>query len=225
MKIFRRLFRLALYLFIAAVALVVAGILLLNTFAKEALVSRLRATTGLDPRIGQIDIGLLSPTIDVENFKLYNTAAFGGGIFVDMPELHLEYDASAIRSGQLHFKLVRLDLEEFSLIQDKAGHMNVQGLEKKGQARAAEKKAPGKTLVFTGIDTLNLTLGKFRLSNLANGKAQELDFGIKNQIAHNVKNQNDVPGLNILFAAAGGTLASTNATIDLSALLQGLTAR
>ena len=111
----RRLFRWALYLFIVLAVLVVAGILLLNTIVKQVVESRLRSSTGMDVRIGQIDVGLLSPTLTIENLKIYNTADFGGSVFLDMPELHMEYDPHAIRAGQFHFKLVRLDLAEVFL--------------------------------------------------------------------------------------------------------------
>ena len=52
----KRLFKWALYLFIILVVLLVAGILLLDTIAKEYLQSRLRAETGMDVKIGKVDI-------------------------------------------------------------------------------------------------------------------------------------------------------------------------
>jgi uncharacterized protein involved in outer membrane biogenesis len=219
--IIRRLIRWTLYLFIVAVVLVVAVILLLNTIVKQMLESRIRTGTGLDPKVGNVDIGLLSPTITIENLKLYNTADFGGGVFLDMPELHVEYDLAAMRSGRLHFKLVRLNLTELSLVQDKNGRMNVQGLQKKGREKSSQPKSSGSRLQFTGIDTLNLTLGKIHESNLATGRADEIDFNMKGQIAHNVKTEQDIPGLGFLLAARGNTLSATN-NLDLGALLQGL---
>lgn len=222
----RRLFRWALYLFIVVVVLVVAAVLLLNTFVKQFMESRLRAETGMDVKIGQVDVGLLSPTITIENFKLYNTADFGGSIFIDMPELHLEYDPLAFRTGKLHFKLVRLDLEEIALVQDKKGRLNVQDLQKKsrGASSPGEKKSSAEDIKFTGIDTLNLTLGKFRLSNLGSGREEELEFGITNQISHNVKSEADLAALNMLMATrALMAPSSTNSPLDLAALLKTLT--
>jgi uncharacterized protein involved in outer membrane biogenesis len=226
MKIMRWLFRWVLYLFVVLVVLAVAGVLLLNTIVKQVVESRLRASTGMDTRIGLIDVGLLSPTLTIENFKLYNTADFGGSVFIDMPELHLEYDPVAIGSGKLHFKLVRLDLAEIAVVQDKKGRLNVQDLQKKNRAAAsAGTKSSATDLKFTGIDTFNLTLGKFRLSNLASGREEEIEFGIKNQISHNVRSEADLGGLNLLLAnRALSVSSSTNPTLDLPALLQSLTA-
>jgi uncharacterized protein involved in outer membrane biogenesis len=214
-----RLIRWALRLFILLVILVVAAILLLNTAVKQLLESRLRTATGMDAEIGSVDVGLLSPTMTIDNFKLYNTADFGGSIFIDMPELHIEYDPFALRSRVLHFTLVRLNLAEISLIQDKKGRLNVQGLENSSQA-ASKGNSPSQ-LQFTGIDTFNLTLGKFRMSNLANGREQEIDFGIKNQILHNVKSQSDLAAINLMMAARGAmTSRSTNGVLDVSSLLR-----
>ena len=222
----RRLIRLALYLFVVLVVLVVAAVLLLNTIVKQVVQSRMRARTGMDARIGQVDVGLLSPTITIENFKLYNTADFGGSVFIDMPELHLEYDPLAVRSGKLHFKLVRLDLAEIALVQDKKGRLNVRDLENRSRAASGGKKSSADDFKFTGIDTLNLTLGKFRLSNLASGREEEIQFGIKNQISHNVKTEADLSGLSLFLAARAAMVGpTTNSPLDLPALLQSLTAR
>jgi len=221
----RRLIRSALYLFVVLVVLVVAAVLLLNTIVKQVIESRLRARTGMDASIGQVDVGLLSPTITIENFKLYNTADFGGSVFIDMPELHLEYDPRAVRSGKLHFRLVRLDLAEVALVQDKKGRLNVLDLENKSREASRGKKSSAVDFKFTGIDTLNLTLGKFRLSNLASGREEEIQFGIKNQISRNVKSGADLAGLNLLLAArAASASLSTSPTLDLPAILKSLTA-
>ena len=70
---------------------------------------------------------------------------------------------------------------------------------------------------------MNLTLGKFRLSNLASGREQVIDFGIKNQISHNVKSDADLAGLSLLLAARTVAVSSsTNTILNLPALLQGL---
>jgi uncharacterized protein involved in outer membrane biogenesis len=219
----RRLFRLALYLFIVVVVLGVAAVLLRNTIAKETIESRLRTNTGMDVRIGLVDIGLLSPTVTFENVKLYNTPEFGGGIFIDMPELHMEYDPRAMRSGALHFKLVRLDLAEVAVVQDKKGRVNMKELNKKNREASHEKKSSGNDWKFTGIDTLNLTLGKFRLSNLASGRQEEVEFGIKNQITTNVTSETNLTALNVLlFTHAASASSAPNPTIDISSLLQSL---
>jgi len=218
----RRLIRWALYLFVVVVVLFVAGVLLLNTVVKQVMISRLRANTGMDVRVGDVDIGLLSPTVTIEHVKIYNTSEFGGTVFIDMPELHVEYDPWAIRSRKLHFRLVRLDLAELNLIQDKNGKSNVQDLNQKnrppGQGRSASDD-----FKFTGIDTLNLTLGKFRRTDMSSGRGQEIEFGIRDQITHNIKSEADLANLNGLSAIRSHNSSSNAPPFDLAMLLKNLT--
>jgi uncharacterized protein involved in outer membrane biogenesis len=211
-------------LFVLLIVIAVAGILLLNTVVKQVVEQRLRQQTGMEAKIGQMDVGLLTPTISIENLKLYNTAEFGGSLFLDMPELHVEYDPFAIRRGELHFKLVRLNLASISLIQDKKGRMNIQALERNATKHHDRRKDAAADVKFTGIDTLNLTLGKFHMSNEASGREEDIDFAVKGQITHNIKSEGDLAGLNMLLALrAHANSTSTNSIVDLSALLGGLT--
>src|SRR5712671_3808479 len=124
----RRLFRWALYLFIIFVVLVVAAVLLFDTMVRSFAEHNLRSQTGMDVKIGRFSVGFFSPTVTVENLKLYNTAEFGGGEFIDLPELHLVYDRAAFRTGKLHLNLVRLNLAEIHLVENKEGRRNFDAL-------------------------------------------------------------------------------------------------
>lgn len=212
----RRLFRWALYLFIIFVVLVVAGILLLDTIAREIAQNRIRAETGMGVKIGKLSIGLLSPTITIENLKMYNTPEFGGSQCLDIPELHVEYDVQAARAGKLHLRLVRFNMAEVDILQDKKGHTNFDQLQKRNPAALAGKPPanpkPGATssrapYQFTGIDTLNLTLQKAHFATIeAPRREQNINFGIKNQIFHNIKNEGDLMGLAAVISLRMGML-------------------
>jgi uncharacterized protein involved in outer membrane biogenesis len=221
--VIRRLFRWALYLFIILVVLVVAGVLLLDTIAREVVENRIRAETSMGVKIGKFRIGLLNPTVTIENFKLYNTAAFGGSQCLDIPELHIEYDVQAARAGKLHLKLVRFYMAEVDVIQDKKGHTNFDQLQKRnGAVLAARPSTNGRpssvrgTMPFTGIDTLNLTLQKARLTNVeAPRQERVIDFGIKNQVFHNIKSQDDLMGVAAIISLRMGALSSgSGASVD-----------
>jgi uncharacterized protein involved in outer membrane biogenesis len=220
----RRLIRWAVYLIILLIVVAVAAILSLDRIVKEVMESRLRHETGMETEIGQVEVGLLSPMITIKNLRLYNTPEFGGSIFVDMPELHLEYDPFAFRSNELHFKLVRLNLEEVSIIQDKKGRMNFQEMAKRAAEASARRKHSHQHIHFTGIDTLNLTLGRLRIANLATGREEDPPLGVRNEIIRNVKSEADLAGLTFLMAARGGAFSSpTNSGIDLTGLMKSLT--
>jgi uncharacterized protein involved in outer membrane biogenesis len=219
----RRLIRWAFYLLILAIVLVVAGVLLLDTIAKEVLESRIRAETGMDVKIGRLTIGLMTPTVTIEDLRLYNTAEFGGSPFINMPELHMEYDPDAIRSGKLHFKLVRLNLAEVVIVQDKKGHMNIQSVQQIGPKAKREVKTQVGSFEFTGIDTLNLTIKKCRITILDSpSREEDVNFGINNQVFHNIKSEADLTGVGILLAARTGMLSSGGSDAGTQGLLKQL---
>jgi hypothetical protein len=227
-RLVRFFLRVLLYLFIAVVVLVVAAILLLDTVMREVFISRVHKATGMEAKVSAVHMGLVSPTITIEGLKLYNTPEFGGALCLDMPELHMEYDRPSARLGNLHFRLVRLDVADLTAVQDKKGRMNFAALKDK-EKKPSKGKEPaggislGEGITFTGIDTLNISLGKFHMSNLANGKSEEINFGIKNQIVHNVKSEADLTGFGLLLALRGGSSVGKSG-FDLTPLLKALTA-
>jgi uncharacterized protein involved in outer membrane biogenesis len=166
---FRWVLRLALGLLLLAVVCGAAILLLRDTLARNMLVSRLRSATGREVSISAVHVGLLSPTVSIEGFKLYNTADFGGGLCLDMPELHIEYDRSALRARKLHLTLMRLNLAELSEVVDKNGRKNfgpAPEKKKDNKDSTKPKDRPGQWK-FIGIDVMNATLGTFHISNLA----------------------------------------------------------
>ena len=64
-------------LFLAAVALVVVAVIVLllsyNSILRAVMERQIRAQTGMDAEIGKLKLALFSPTVEIQNFKLYNT--------------------------------------------------------------------------------------------------------------------------------------------------------
>jgi uncharacterized protein involved in outer membrane biogenesis len=212
----RRLFRLVLYLLIVAVVLAVAAVLLKDTIVKEIMQRRIRQATGMDARIGQVDVSLLSPTVTIDDLKLYNPAEFGGSLCLSMPELHMEYDPNAARSGKVRLSLMRLNVEEIDVVQNKKGRINFEAVEQKatqGGSGASHQEA-----VFSGIDTLNLTLGTLRWTSMATGRQRVYQIGIKDQVFHGIKSEADLAALVALASA-------TNSTWNFSDLMGALLGR
>ncbi len=217
-RLFRWAFRIVLGLMILGVVGLVAAILLADTIAKEVLVNRLRSRTGLEAKISAVHIGLLSPTLSVEGLKLYNRPEFGGSVCLDMPELHLEYSPSALRSGQFHLTLLRLELAEVSMVVDKSGRNNFERPKQNRTATSPHKKPSSKTK-FTGIDVLNFTLDKLLISNLATGHKEEIDFPVKNQITRDVKPNANLASLGLTMFSRGKPTSKGDADMDLSELV------
>ena len=206
-RMIRRVIRWGFYLLILALVLIVALVLCIDTLVRSVAESRIRSQTGLDVKIGKFAVGLSSPMITIEDFKLFNTAEFGGGEFVQMPELHLEYDRTALRAGHLHLKLVRLNLSEINVIENKDGVTNVDDL-KKRQGTTSSGGSTNQTqsrFIFDGIDTLNLSIGKARFTSAKRpSQNRDVPFGIKNQIFTNVKTERDLETVAATIALKAG---------------------
>src|ERR1700689_1980628 len=152
--IFKWLFR----LFVLAVVLVVIFFLSLNSILRVLIEHNIRAQTGMDAEIGKFSVGLVSPTAEIQNFKIYNPPDFGGTPFLDIPEIHVEYDRAALAEGKIHVTLLRFNLGELDIVKNQAGQTNIFSLSlsvppKKsggGNVAANFKKQTGYD--FKGID-------------------------------------------------------------------------
>ena len=122
----KRIFKWLLRLFIAAVALVLVAVIVLllnyNSILRVAMEHQIRAQTGMDVEIGSLNIGLVSPTVEIQNLKIHNSPDFGGTPFLDIPEIHVEYDrAAALWRHEIHIKLLRFNLGELDIVKNQAG--------------------------------------------------------------------------------------------------------
>lgn len=183
--------RWAFRLLILVIVLIVAGLLLKDTIAKSIAENRIRAETGLEAKIGKLEIGLFNPTLSIEDLKLYNNADFGGSPLLDVAELHVEYDRDALANQKVHLKLLRLNLSEIYVVRNKAGKSNL-GLAKLNLWPEGQGKTDDKALKFAGIDTLNLTLGKVKQTTLdQTDKPVEFNLGINNAVVTGLATRKD----------------------------------
>jgi uncharacterized protein involved in outer membrane biogenesis len=198
--VFRWAFRLVLLLIVFIVALVLLKDVLLRSIAEH----QLRAQTGLDAKIDRLQSRLWPATLTLENLKLYNTAEFGGSPLADVPELHVECEPGGLARGRLHFKLVRLRLNEINIVESKDGRTNIATFVRELQSSSSASRGgrSGGLFDFGGIDVLNLTLAKIRYSNLKQpAKGVDVQVGLKNEILTGIKTLPELSDLimNILF--------------------------
>jgi hypothetical protein len=205
--IFKWLFR----LFLLAVVSIVILLLSLNSILRVWAEHRIRAQTGMDAEIGRFSLGLTEPTVTIQNFKLYNPPDFGGTPFLDIPEIHIEYDRAALARHELHLTLVRFNLGELDIVKNEAGRTNIFSLgvtlpsKKSGGANGAAdfKKQTG--FEFKSIDVLNVSVGTMKFIDLKDQRLNRTQkIGLENCVMNNVKSQTDLVGLAALVALRGG---------------------
>jgi uncharacterized protein involved in outer membrane biogenesis len=204
----KRIFKWLLRLFLLAVVLAVIFFLSLDSILRVVVEHNIRAQTGMDAEIGKFSLGLLEPTITIKDLKLFNPPGFGGTPFLDIPEIHAEYDRVALAKSELHVTLLRFNLGELDIVKNQAGQTNIFSLatlpsvKKTGGAKSFTKQTG---LEFTGIDVLNVSVGKAQFIDLANKKNnREQVIGIENCVMKDVKTQTDLAGLGLLIGLRSG---------------------
>jgi uncharacterized protein involved in outer membrane biogenesis len=212
----KRIFKWLLRLFIAAVVLVVVAITVLllsyNSILRVTMERQIHAQTGMDAEIGSLNVALTSPTVEIQNLKIHNSPDFGGTPFLDIPEIHVEYDRAALARREIHLTLLRFNLGELDIVKNQAGQTNIflPGIKPPAQKSggggspfANFKKQSG--CDFTGIDMLNVSIGKLKYIDLKNPQNnREQTIGIDELVIPNVKSTTDLLGLAADIALRSG---------------------
>ena len=195
------------------VLLAAVFLLSLDPILKAIAENRIRAQTGMDAEIGKFHFGILEPVVTIRDFKIFNPPAFGGTPFLNIPEIHVEYDRDALAKNQIHLTLVRFNLGELDIVKNEAGQTNIfslgvtlpkPGAKESGGAGLKEfKQRTG--LDFAGVDALNVSVGTAKFIDLKDPRNnREQKIGIDNLVMKNVKSRADLAGLAVLVALRSG---------------------
>jgi uncharacterized protein involved in outer membrane biogenesis len=221
----KRLFKWLLRLFLLAVALVVILLLSLDTLLRLYLEHQIHARTGMEARIGKFSLGLVRPTVTIQDFKLFNPPDFGGAPFLDIREIHAEYDRPALARQQLHLALLRFNLGELDVVKNEAGKTNLFSLAgslsvKRTGAKTKSDFTRQTGFEFTGIDVLNVSIGTLKFVDLKDQRQnREQKIGIENCVVKNVSQPTDLTGLALLVAIRGGDFFGSLFDAPLPAIL------
>ena len=208
-------------LVLLVVVLAVVFLLSLDTVVRVVAEHHIRAQTGMDVEIGKFYLGLLEPVVTIKDLKIHNPPSFGGTPFLNIPEIHVEYDRAALAKNQIHLTLLRFNLGELVLVRNEKGKINLSEMGITNQILAIAKAIPSKTPVqssdvskvlkqrtgldFTSIEALNVSIGTLRYIDLKEARnTREQKIGIDNFVMKNVKTPSDLAGLAVLFALRSG---------------------
>ena len=199
----------ALRLFLAVVALIVLLLLSKDTILRLIIENRIRARTGMEVKIGKYSSGIFSPVMTIENLRLYNTPEFGGTLFLEIPEIHFKLDTAALAHREIHVTLARFNVSELNVVHNEAGQTNLYSIVDSIHRRNPRRKHGEKwfgNFEFTGIDVLNITLGKGRLIDLKDNRNNcETVIDLRDQVFKNVNTDEDLhTALILLYLRSGG---------------------
>jgi len=164
------------------ITLLVVGLLSFDWIVKRTIQSRVNASGVAEVEIGSLNIGLLRPHLEVRNLNVFGQSQFGGVQILDLPELRVEYDRDAFKAQELKLRLLRIRLNELTLVDGFAGgdtnmFQRLQGYselivaytnrlsEVTNRLDLASAQRIGNA-TFTGLDRLELTVGRVRFLDM-----------------------------------------------------------
>lgn len=159
---------------VAVIAVLVIG---RNFFVKAAVEAGVKAVTGLSLEMSKLDIGLFKTTLEIKGLKLYNPEGFKDKLMADLPEIYVDYDLKKIVQGKVHLPEVRLNLQQFTVVKNGQGVLNLDSLavvQQKKEGAAPAKPAESKPAAMPDIqvDLLRLDIGKVVYKDYSAGRSE-----------------------------------------------------
>nr|MBU1327627.1 hypothetical protein [Candidatus Omnitrophota bacterium] len=145
------------------VAISLTGITIFkNLIIKSVVTTVASRITGAPVHMDRFQLNILSSTIHISGFKMYNPSGFPEGILVSCPEIKVIYDRTTLFKQKRHFLLVEIKLKEMGLTKNKEGKLNVDSL------KIAQESKPSSSIPMQ-IDLLTLSIGKIIYKDYAMG--------------------------------------------------------
>ncbi len=184
----RHWIRIVIALGLVGVAVGIGLVLSRNWLGRLALETVIQRRTGWETSVGAVTLGLGDGSLRIQELRIRNPANFGGGLFLDLPELYLAYDAQAAATNALRFREVRLNLAELQVVVDARGRTNVAELQSAlGALDSTSTNARVGSVQFAGIDTLILTVGRVVFRDLRPGGGTRIfSAGLKHETLRQV---------------------------------------
>ena len=138
---------------------------------------------------------------------------------LDAPEIYVDYNLPAIFKGKVHLQDMRINVEEFAVIRNEAGELNLDSLkvveaQKEGKKPGEKGKAPD-----VRIDNLELKIGKVIYKDYS-GKGVPIEKEYNVNISERYKNIDNPYSLVALIVvkALARTAIANLAKFDLTGL-------
>ena len=135
-----------------------------NIIVKNIAISAVKKTTGLDMKVGRLDIGIFAPVVSLRDVVIGNPQSYADPTMVSLPELTVQYDLGALLQQKAHIKMMVFNLKELSLFRNDKGQMNVSAFDS-----VIPKKNDGQKPPEIAIDVLELKIGKVVFKDYSKG--------------------------------------------------------
>ncbi len=218
MKIFGRVIigvSVGIVIFLAV--LILARNLIISTGASSVI----RSITGVEMKVGKLDVGLFNGEVGIKDLTLLNPPAYPERMMMDMPELKVKYDIGSIMKGVVHLPELKVDLKEFVVVRNSKGEVNVNSLQ------ALQPKGGGGTPPKIKIDTMELSIGKVIYKQYppsGDPKVSEFKINLRERY-ENISDPNALVGLIVAKALRNTSIEGVSGIVNNAEKLLGSSAK
>jgi hypothetical protein len=110
------------------VVLLVILFLARNVIARKSVEVGVKKVTGFPIEVGSVDLGMFSGKVDVHDVKLMNPSEFKEKMFVDMPQLYVDYRFGSMLSGTPHVNDMLINIKQLVVVKNEKGESNAMKL-------------------------------------------------------------------------------------------------
>ncbi len=204
---------------------ILLGILILSFLKdmviKSAVQGAVEVVTGLKLNMRSFNLGVIKTIVGIKELRLFNPQGYPDKIMLDMPEIYVDYDLPAVIKKKIHLQEVRIDLQEFNVVKNEKGELNLDALkvvqaQKTGQRPAEQEKGQAPQIQ---IDNLELKIGRVIYKDYSQGKTPEVrEYNLNiNERYKNISDAYSLVKLIIVRALMNTTIAGL-VDFDLGAL-------
>jgi len=179
------------------IVLLVVLFLSLNFIARVSVEIGAKKITGFPLKIGSVDVRLFSSKLDVRDLTLMNPPEYQEKMFVDMPELYIDYRLRSMLSGAPHINDMLINIKQLVIVKTAKGDSNAMKL--KGVVSGGDSKSSAKYQV----DQLRIQVGTVTIKDYSHAKPIERTLTLNlHRTYNNISDSTDITRL-VLLSIAG----------------------
>jgi len=169
-----------------------------NVIARVSVEIGAKKVTGFPLKIGSVDVGLFSGKLDVRDLTLMNPPEFQEKMFVDMPQLYVDYRLGSMLSGAPHINDMLINIKQLVIVKTDKGDSNAMKL--KGVVSSG---GGSKSSTKYQVDRLRIQVGTVTIKDYSRAKPTERTLTLNLQRTYkNISDSTDITRL-VLLSIAG----------------------
>lgn len=140
----------------------IAAFLLKDRIIISLVNERLSKVFAATVKIESLSWNAMQSSLQVKGLKIYNPVGFPQEELLDLTDIYIEYDLSALLKRELHLSWLELEANQIVVIKDSQGRLNLQelGPRKEADIHAREGRGPENKGWPLRIEVLKLKLGR-----------------------------------------------------------------